>query len=382
MGLSQFLFRNIPDLTFAGAAIAAHFACWRQLQGKRSLQFLVALLGLYAAASIFTGMYPVNRLVAGQDFLYWLRGVGMLYALASTGAYLCYRLSRVAHAKVAPERRAFVKVMGGAVVGAPAILAGHGFVSGRREFRLEEVDIPVRGVDAATARDLNGLRILHISDSHYSPFFTRPDLERVVAMANETRPHLAVFTGDFITEAHNPLEECIRLLAKIKADAPLLACNGNHEIFGGCEDLAQELGALHGIQVLRQQNTVLRFGNARMNVAGVDYQQYRKPYLVGAEQHLEQGAFNVLLSHNPDVFPVAAGKGYHLTLAGHTHGGQVTVEILNQYANVARFFTPYVSGKYTRNGASLYVTRGIGTVGIPARIGAPPEITLIRLCAS
>jgi predicted MPP superfamily phosphohydrolase len=60
----------------------------------------------------------------------------------------------------------------------------------------------------------------------------------------------------------------------------------------------------------------------------------------------------------------------------------VTVEILNQYANVARFLTPYVSGKYTRENSSLYVTRGIGTVGIPARIGAPPEITLIRLCAS
>jgi predicted MPP superfamily phosphohydrolase len=91
------------------------------------------------------------------------------------------------------------------------------------------------------------------------------------------------------------------------------------------------------------------------------------------------GALNVLLSHNPDVFPVAAEKGYDLTLSGHTHGGQVTVEILDQTLNPARFLTPYVYGLYQHRGRSAYVTRGIGTIGIPARIGAPPEIALIRL---
>ena len=66
-------------------------------------------------------------------------------------------------------------------------------------------------------------------------------------------------------------------------------------------------------------------------------------------------------------------------LAGHTHGGQVTIEILKQTINVARFLTPYVSGLYVERGASCYVTRGIGTIGIPARLGATPEITLLKL---
>ena len=91
------------------------------------------------------------------------------------------------------------------------------------------------------------------------------------------------------------------------------------------------------------------------------------------------GAYNILLSHNPDVFPVAADKGYDLTLAGHTHGGQVNVEILDQSINAARFFTPYVYGLYRRGAAAEYVTRGVGTISIPARIGAPPEIALVRL---
>jgi predicted MPP superfamily phosphohydrolase len=92
------------------------------------------------------------------------------------------------------------------------------------------------------------------------------------------------------------------------------------------------------------------------------------------------GAFNVLLSHNPDVFPVAARQGYRLTIAGHTHGGQVRVEILRQDLNIARFFTPYVDGLYQRDGAAVFVSRGIGTIGLPARLGAPPEVNLLRLC--
>jgi hypothetical protein len=66
-------------------------------------------------------------------------------------------------------------------------------------------------------------------------------------------------------------------------------------------------------------------------------------------------------------------------LAGHTHGGQVSVEILDQAINPARFFTPYVYGLFRQGPAAAYVTRGIGTIGIPARIGAPPEISLLRL---
>ena len=66
-------------------------------------------------------------------------------------------------------------------------------------------------------------------------------------------------------------------------------------------------------------------------------------------------------------------------LAGHTHGGQVTVEILEQFVNPARFFTRYVQGLYRSGRSAAYVTRGIGTVGLPVRIGAPPEISVLRL---
>ena len=143
----------------------------------------------------------------------------------------------------------------------------------------------------------------------------------------------------------------------------------------------RQAAARVGIPFLRGRAQSLRFGAAVLNLAGVDYQRKSDTagYLRGAERLVKPGARNVLLSHNPDVFPVAARQGYNLMLAGHTHGGQVTVEILDQSINPARFFTPYVYGLYRSETAAAYVTRGIGTIGLPTRIGAPPEISVLRL---
>jgi hypothetical protein len=94
---------------------------------------------------------------------------------------------------------------------------------------------------------------------------------------------------------------------------------------------------------------------------------------------VEPGAFNLLLSHNPDVFPVAAAQGYDLTLSGHMHGGQVTLELLSPALNPARILTRFVRGLYRDGERVCYVTRGIGTLGVPARFGSRPEITLLTL---
>ncbi|MEJ7606255.1 MAG: hypothetical protein WKF37_08300, partial [Bryobacteraceae bacterium] len=131
----------------------------------------------------------------------------------------------------------------------------------------------------------------------------------------------------------------------------------------------------------RGQSRALRFGNATLNLAGVDYQKVREEYLVGAEELLLPDATNLLLSHNPDVFPVAARKGFDITIAGHTHGGQVNFEIVHPWLNLVRVKTPYVYGKFEQDGSRMFVSRGIGTIGVPARLNAPPEVALIRLCS-
>ena len=156
-------------------------------------------------------------------------------------------------------------------------------------------------------------------------------------------------------------------------------CLGNHERFSLCEHRATEYAASRGIRFLRRESEELRFGDTRLNLTGVDYQRKGSPYLRGVEEFIRDDALNLLLSHNPDVFPVAADLGYDLVVSGHTHGGQITVEIVEQWANPGRFLTPFVAGEYRIGRSALYVSRGIGTVNVPMRIGASPEVTLLRL---
>lgn len=381
------MYRYAPDMAFGALAMALHLAMFLWARKREipplAVRLLAAMLVISAALISLSLFFSVNRfanMLPADDGYRWTRGMGLLWGLLTVGAFsvilgaAALKLER----RFKPERRQFLRTAQTAAIAAPAIITGYGVYAARQQFHIKEVELPVAGL----AKDLHGLRMVQLSDIHMSPFLTAPELRRVVDMANETKAHLALVTGDLVTGPHDPLEACLHELKRLRADAGVFGCLGNHEIFAGCEDRAELLAAELGMKFLRQGAQQLRFGQANLNLAGVDYQPFRKPYLIGAESLVQPGMTNILLSHNPDVFPVAAEKGFNLTIAGHTHGGQVTVEYLHQYVNVARFFTPYVYGRYEKGSSSLYVTRGIGTVGIPARIGAPPEIALIRLCAA
>jgi predicted MPP superfamily phosphohydrolase len=242
---------------------------------------------------------------------------------------------------------------------------------------VREVDIPLPGLP----QDLDGLRILQLSDIHLSLFLSESDFARVVDASRELRPNLAVITGDLISEPGDPLDACIRQLGRLRADAGVFGCMGNHEGYAKAQDYAEIEAAKYGIRFLRSEASPLRFGGAVLNLAGVDYQPIteRPRYLLGAGRLIVPGACNLLLSHNPDVFPVAARQGWNCVLGGHTHGGQIAVEILDETITPVRFFTRYVRGLYRLGRSAEYVTRGIGSIGIPARLGAPPEITLLKL---
>ena len=102
-------------------------------------------------------------------------------------------------------------------------------------------------------------------------------------------------------------------------------------------------------------------------------------YLEGVEKLVAPDTVNILLSHNPNTFDRAVELGIDLSLAGHTHGGQVSLEFVNQNISPSRLITSYVKGWFEKAGAQLYVNRGIGTIGIPIRLGAAPEISVFEL---
>jgi predicted MPP superfamily phosphohydrolase len=144
-----------------------------------------------------------------------------------------------------------------------------------------------------------------------------------------------------------------------------------------------------GIRILRQERALIQSHGEVLNLIGVDYQQRRfsrdhdghlvDRYLEGSEKLVMPDMVNILLSHNPNSFDRAAELGIDLTLAGHSHGGQLTLSFVNRGLTLVRPETPYVSGWYEKPGRQLYVNRGIGTTGPPIRLGARPEITILEL---
>jgi predicted MPP superfamily phosphohydrolase len=305
----------------------------------------------------------------------WLECASLVETMWLMGLSLALMAWRRAP-KFDPARRKLLEAAGAGLCIAPLVGTAIGIVR-RNRFRLSEVSVPIRNLP----RDLEGLRIVQITDIHLSPFLSERELAAAIDMANEARANIALVTGDLITRTGDPLDACLAQLARLRADAGVLGCLGNHEIYTRTQNYVTAQGRRMGIEFLRHQARQLRFGNALINFVGVDYQKMHSPYLQGAQQLIVPGALNGMLSHNPDVFPMAAAQGYDLTIAGHTHGGQVDVEILHQHFNVARYFTPFVQGLYRRNNSSVYVSNGLGTIGVPVRLGAPPEVSVLRLCA-
>jgi uncharacterized protein len=305
---------------------------------------------------------------------------------------------------VDPSRRYFFRAATMAAGAAPFLGVMYGFAAERLNYQVRRIEIPIAKLPSA----LDGMKIAQLSDIHLSGYMPRTQVRRAVDMANDLGADLAVVTGDFITGANDPLADCIDEIRQLQAPLGVWGCNGNHEIYAGAEEAAQSLFAQAGMKLLRHENAQVLYKGAAFNLIGVDYQRERtgggrrQRVLEGVDALVRREMPNILMSHNPNTFNRAAELGIELSLAGHTHGGQIQVEILDHRLSPARFITDYVAGLYKRPlfapapdvrdawhqllsldahaaMAQIYVNRGLGTVGAPVRIGVPPEITLIVL---
>ena len=373
------------------------------------------LVGLWFFSAVF-GFLAV-KLVRGVDLLWSRIRKGMHPQTAAVAVRPDVSLASAASVERLrdPGRRYFFRAATAAAGAAPFLGAMYGYAAERLKYQVRHEEIPICNLNPL----LDGLSIVQISDIHLSGYMPRTQVRRAVEMANGLGAHLAVVTGDFITGASDPLPDCIEEIRQLRAPLGIWGCNGNHEIYARVESLAQALFAQAGMKLLRGENAQLTFNGAPFNLMGVDYQRertsdgHKKQTLPNVEQLVRRDMPNILLSHNPNSFPRAAELGIELSLAGHTHGGQIQVEFLDHRLSPARFITDYIAGLYQRplfapsldtprysrvdgyseaprvsrlpavvnpgGMAALYVNRGLGTVGAPVRIGVPPEITLIIL---
>ncbi len=244
----------------------------------------------------------------------------------------------------------------------------------QRGLEFSEVDVVLR----RGHRALHGLRIAFLTDLHAGSFMSERDLLRIFAKVGERAPDLVLLGGDLI----NTFDREILLLREpLRAIAPrygVFAVPGNHDRFYGNDiGLWTSFLSTHGVRVLLNEGCRIEHGDGGLWLAGVDDLTEGQPDLGAALAGRRADEPVLLLSHHPDFFFEAAAAGVDLTLSGHTHGGQVVLFGVPPLTH-SRF--GYASGSYEAAGSQLYVSRGVGVTFLPLRVGAPPEVPILRLC--
>jgi predicted MPP superfamily phosphohydrolase len=371
--------------------------------------WVVAMLVVLAAGLELLG----SRVIPSRALRPWGRAVARLWLIAACIGFLAVTmvgtiewLSRPVtavlpapqQARVDPARRTAFRYAAYVAGCLPLLAAAYGATAGRLRYRVVTVEVPMANLPS----NLDGLCIVHLSDLHIGDFMPRAAIRRAVDLVNTVQPDLVVVTGDLITSERDPLEDCIEELSRLRARLGVWGCHGNHERWSEVEARTQVLFERDGMHVLRQQCAELSWRGGRFNLIGVDDQRERarvgepSSLLRGVERLIRRDIPNILLSHNPDTFPRAAALGIELSLAGHTHGGQIRFALGRRQWSPASLITPFVAGLYrlpldgrgseaapcSRRSAFLYVNRGLGTFGLPVRLGVPPEITVLTLRAA
>jgi hypothetical protein len=222
-----------------------------------------------------------------------------------------------------------------------------------------------------------GLTIAQISDVHAGPYMPAERMAAIRDLVGTLYPDLILFTGDQMDRRRSDAELFVRGFSGISAPLGVYGVLGNHDHFIEPEVSRRAL-VRAGIVPLVNQGVEFDRDGARLALVGLEDASAgggRGPDF--AELSRYPSAFRICLSHQPRTFHQAAAAGAHLTLAGHTHGGQIA--LTQRTLNVARVQGRYIAGEYRRHGATLYVSRGIGVGAVPLRVGAPPEVDLLIL---
>jgi uncharacterized protein len=232
---------------------------------------------------------------------------------------------------------------------------------------------------------MNGFTVALLSDFHYDPYFSVHPLHAAIPMVNDLRPHLIVLTGDFVTaplvgddrKAAFAAEPCARLLRQMTAPHGLWAVLGNHDEATDHKHVARALQT-ENIQVLANQSQAIEGNGARFWLAGVNDVISKTADLSKTLRTVSANEAVILLAHEPDFADHAAKFPIDLQLSGHSHGGQIRIPFLPPFY-LPTLGKKYVLGTYRVGPLTLYTNAGLGTIGVPARLNCPPEITLLTL---
>jgi hypothetical protein len=265
------------------------------------------------------------------------------------------------------NRRQFLKGGAAAAIGVGTGAAAHGFLYERFDLELTRSAFPIPGLP----EPLRGLRIGFLTDLHRSSTVSHEMVASAVARVMAEQPDLIVLGGDYVTFADR------RYMHPAAEDlAPLSAPNGVIAILGNHDDDREMPAALasKGFTVLRDARTRLTIRGEAMDFVGIRYWTHKITDIARAVHGAVPHA--ILLAHTPKRLFEAQRLAVPAVISGHTHGGQIVLPLVGAIA--AREF-PVVAGLAEREGTTIFVSRGVGTVYIPVRINCPPDVAILTL---
>jgi hypothetical protein len=249
-------------------------------------------------------------------------------------------------------------MMGKAVMVIAAVLTVAGAVNAHF-VRTRYVKVPATGLNKP-------VRIVLISDLHLGPVHDLRYFKKIIERTNREHPDLVLITGDLIDGRLT--DEMFAPINDLKA--PVYFSPGNHEHYAGMEEILKLLARTKATPLVNQK---VDLGN--LELAGIDFDWTTRAFdPMVAKVVPSGGKYSILMSHGPPAFDAARKAGYHLTLSGHTHGGQFW-----PFTGFGRIFIKYRVGMYKRDGKHLFITSGAGTWGPPLRLGVNSELAVIDI---
>ncbi len=270
--------------------------------------------------------------------------------------------------------------------------AGLGGWIGAHRVEVTRTRIAVAGLP----RGLEGFTILQMSDFHHSGVVSAEYLTKCVDLANAENPNLIALTGDFITgprvqgspayaavgmsvrQTERYLKRCIEILTPLRASHGVFAVLGNHDGWFDFDKVVAAIGQTDW-RLLRDEHQVVDVGEERLQVVGLRDLYCEDIDLGRAFRGVEPALATVVLMHNPDLFAEVAVRNPALILAGHTHGGQVSLPFIGPPIVPSKFGAKYAAGLFRMGNTQMYVNRGLGVILPPIRFRVRPEISLFTL---
>ncbi|MEX0684817.1 MAG: metallophosphoesterase [Balneolales bacterium] len=323
---------------------------------------LFAALGISLVAMLFIDLTRLTRTIHGK--------------IQFSNTTIDNHDSEILKKHYSPSRRQFIKSAGMAMAGAPFGIAIGSASATAHDYRIIREDLFFETLPVG----LEGLKIAQISDIHSGIYMTQSQIQEIFEITNSLNPNLVTITGDFIDTSINELPALYNTVSILKSDFGTFGCLGNHDHYGSGKAVSSAMQQ-QGVNMLVNGNTSLRINDENLSLIGVDDYgsgKHDRARLDDALRGINPDTFKILLSHRPDLFDSACQNNIDLTLSGHTHGGQIGMDIFGVPFYPARLLYNYSDGLYQKNDKKLYVNVGVGMVGIPIRM-VKPEITLITL---